>query len=113
MCTENPTNKAGRAIGKIERGIIVTLFVFLFACSTNPPVQEMSDARQAISTAREAGAEDHATEELHAAEAFLDSAKRNLSGFAYASARRDAMLARENARKALDKIAKKDIRDKD
>ena len=111
MCTKNPTNKAGRAICKIERGIIITLFVLLSACSTNPPVQEMSDARQAISNARETGAEDHAAEELHAAEAFLDSAKRNLSGFAYASARRDAMLARENARKALDKIAKLDVLD--
>ena len=98
-------------IGIIQRGIIITFFVLLSACSTNPPVQEMSDARQAISTAREAGAKEHAAGELHAAETFLDSAKRNLSEFAYASARRDAMLARENARKALDKVAKLDVLD--
>ncbi len=98
-------------IGMIQRGIIITLSVLLSACSTNPPVQEMSDARQAISTAREGGAKEHAAEELHAAETFLDSAKRNLSEFAYASARRDAMLARENARKALNKVAKLDVSD--
>jgi hypothetical protein len=61
----------------------------------------MSDARQAIAAAREAGAEDHAAEDLRAAEAFLDSAQRNLSERAYGSARRDATLARERAQKAL------------
>jgi Domain of unknown function (DUF4398) len=62
----------------------------------------MSDARQAITAARDAGAEEYAAEDLHAAEAYLDSAKRNLSERAYASARRDAMLAKEKARKALE-----------
>jgi hypothetical protein len=62
----------------------------------------MSDARQAIAAAREAGAEDRAAEELRAAEAYLDSAQRNLSERAYGSARRDATLAKEKARKALE-----------
>lgn len=61
----------------------------------------MSDARQAIAAAKEAGAETHAAEELRAAEAFLDSAERSLSERAYGSARRDATLAKERARKAL------------
>ena len=76
--------------------------MLLFACSTGPPVQEMSDARQAIAAAREAGAENLAAEDLRAAEAFLDSAQRNLSERAYSSARRDATLAKEKARKALE-----------
>ncbi|MEE8344210.1 MAG: DUF4398 domain-containing protein [Woeseiaceae bacterium] len=61
----------------------------------------MSDARQAIAAAREAGAEDLAAEDFRAAEAFLDSAQRNLSERAYGSARRDATLAKEKARRAL------------
>lgn len=101
MRSKNPTRKAGRTNGRIGRGIIVALFALLYACGTAAPVQEMSDARQAIAAAKEAGAENHAAEDLRAAEAFLDSAQRNLSERAYGSARRDATLAKEKARKAL------------
>jgi len=100
--SKNPTRKAGRTNGRLGRGIIVALFALLYACGTAAPVQEMSDARQAIAAAKEAGAEDHAAEDLRAAEAFLDSAQRNLSQRAYGSARRDATLAKEKARKALE-----------
>ena len=62
----------------------------------------MTDARLAIAAAKEAGAEEHAAEDLHAAEAYLDSAKRNLTEKAYGSARRDAALAQEKARQALE-----------
>lgn len=62
----------------------------------------MSDARQAIAAAKEAGAEERAAEDLRAAEAFLDSAERNLSERSYGSARRDATLAKERARLALE-----------
>jgi len=100
--SKNPTRKAGRTNGRLGRGIIVALFALLYACGTAAPVQEMSDARQAIAAAKEAGAENHAAEDLRAAEAFLDSAQRNLSERAYGSARRDATLAKEKARKALE-----------
>ena len=79
---------------------IATLFAVLViaaACETAPPVQEMSDARQAIAVAREAGAETHATEELLQAERFLDSAEQNLSDQHYAEARRDALEAKSRA----------------
>ncbi|MEM9208926.1 MAG: lipoprotein LipL71, partial [Pseudomonadota bacterium] len=46
-------------------------------CESAPPVQEMSDARQAIAVARDAGAEQIAAAELSEAEALLDSARRN------------------------------------
>lgn len=101
MRSKNPTRKAGRTNGRLGRGIIVALFALFYACGTAAPVQEMSDARQAIAAAKEAGAENHAAEDLRAAEAFLDSAQRNLSERAYGSARRDATLAKEKARKAL------------
>lgn len=62
----------------------------------------MSDARQAIAVARDAGAEDRAAEQLHAAEEYLESAERNLSERAYGDARRDALKAKL---KALDALA--------
>lgn len=102
MRSKNPTRIAARTNGRLGRGIIVALFALLYACGTAAPVQEMSDARQAIAAAKEAGAENHAAEDLRAAEAFLDSAQRNLSERAYGSARRDATLAKEKARKALE-----------
>ncbi len=101
MRTRNPTKEAGGTVGRFGRGIIVALLAILYACGTGRPVQEMSDARQTITAAKEAGAEVHAAEDLRAAEAFLDSAERNLSERAYGSARRDATLAKEKARKAL------------
>jgi len=100
--TVNSNKKAGGTAGRLGRGLVVALSMLLFACSAGPPVQEMSDARQAIAAAREAGAENLAAEDLRAAEAFLDSAQRNLSERAYSSARRDATLAKEKARKALE-----------
>lgn len=70
-------------------------------CAAGPPVQEMSDARQAIAAAKAAGAEQAAAEELRMAEAFLDSAQRKLSERAYAQARRDALEAKNKALAAL------------
>jgi hypothetical protein len=83
------------------------------ACQSAPPVQEMSDARQAIAVAREAGAESHAAIELREAQAFLDSAQRRLSEHAYAQARRDALQAKSKALIALavtDRIEKNEDR---
>jgi len=86
----------------VARGLLIVIMFSAAGCGTAPPVQEMSDARQAISAAKEAGAEERAAEDLHAAEAYLDSAQRNLSERAYGSARRDATLAKERARQALE-----------
>lgn len=74
----------------------------LAACQSGPPVQEMSDARQAIAVAREAGAEDLAPEKLRAAEAYLNSAQQYLTNRSYTQARSDAVQAKN---KALDALA--------
>lgn len=74
--------------------------VMATACETAPPVQEMSDARQAIAVAREAGAEALAAEELFAAEKYLESAEQKLSNQHYADARRDALEAKSKAQSA-------------
>jgi len=82
---------------------IAALFATLLlatACETGPPVQEMSDARQAIAVAREAGAEAHALVELLAAEEYLQSAEQKLNDQAYADARRDALQAKSKAQDA-------------
>ena len=79
--------------------MIAALFV-VAACETMP-VQEMSDARQAISAAREAGAEEYAAEQLLAAETALESAEKYLNTRNYGVARREAMSAKSAAIDAL------------
>lgn len=71
--------------------------VLASACETAPPVQEMSDARQAIAVAREAGAEAFAAEELLEAETYLQNAEQRLSAEEYAEARRAALQAKSRA----------------
>ena len=75
--------------------------MLLGACETAPPVQEMSDARQAIAVAREAGAEQLATIHLKAAEFYLHSAEVKLNKQQYAQARLDAKQAKMKALDAL------------
>ena len=77
------------------------LLVLLAACVT-APVQEMSDARQAIQAAEEAGAATLATQALSDAKRLLTSAERKLQREAYASARQDARESRRRATEALE-----------
>ena len=74
---------------------------FFAACETAPPVQEMSDARQAIAVAKKAGAADLASFHLDAAEKYLASAEQSLGRQAYHQARRDANHAKMKALDAL------------
>jgi len=80
---------------------LLVTFCALAACETAPPVQEMSDARQAIAVAREAGAADLAAFHLKAAENYLASAEEKLGERAYGQARRDAEQAKMKALDAL------------
>ncbi|MCH8070776.1 MAG: DUF4398 domain-containing protein [Proteobacteria bacterium] len=80
---------------------MIAILLIAAGCGTSPPVQEMSDARQAIAAAKEAGAEQTAAEDIRAAEAYLDSAQRKLTERAYAQARRDALQAKSKALAAL------------
>lgn len=83
------------------RCVAVAALVLLAAC-VSAPVQEMSDARQAIQAAEEAGADAHAPEMLSDARRLLTSAERKLQREAYASARQDAREARRRAAEALE-----------
>ena len=71
------------------------------ACATAPPVQEMSDARQAITAAREAGAARVDAAALERAEQQLAAAEARLQRHAWWDARRLALDARETAVSAL------------
>jgi hypothetical protein len=82
----------------------VLAVVLLAACATAPPVQEMSDARQAIAAAVEAGAGDLAPNELIKAEALLEGAEDYLevgTSSAYWQARKAAVRSKEVAFEAL------------
>ncbi len=80
---------------------VLLLALVLAACETAPPVQEMSDARQAITVAREAGAADLAAMELAEAEKYLQNAENKLDDHLYREARHAALEAKYRAQKAL------------
>ena len=82
-------------------GVLLATLLMAAACETAPPVQEMSDARQAIAVAREVGAESHATEELYEAERQLENAEQQLNERHYSEARRSALEAKAKAQEAI------------
>ena len=81
--------------------LISSLILLLFtACATTAPVQEMSNARQTIQAAVEAGAEIHAPDELANARELLDDASRELEVGNYPLARDYALQAKQQAMQA-------------
>jgi len=80
--------------------ILVVAGLALAACA-GAPVQEMSNARQAIRAARDAGAAKTAPQMLNEAEALLIRAEDSLERRAYREARRNAKAARDKAAEAL------------
>lgn len=65
------------------------------------PVQEMSDARQAIAAAREAGVTESASPDLYAAQAAIVRAETHLQAQEYARARYAAVQAKRHAAAAM------------
>ena len=86
---------------KLLQVLLLSACCSLAACETAPPVQEMSDARQAITVATKAGAEEHAAPLLKAAVDYLQSAEGFLNDRKYELARRDAVSAKSSALDAL------------
>lgn len=79
--------------------VLLAVTVLSAACAT-APTQEMSDARQSLQAARDAGAEKYARENLRAADDYLKQAERELELRYFGRARHDAILARSEAQKA-------------
>lgn len=84
----------------IKSTLFLLMPFFVMACAMSPPVQEMSDARQAISAARDANAGEHAPETLNSAEVLMGNAADNLEEGHYGQAKRAALAAREEAIRA-------------
>ena len=70
--------------------------LLVVACGS-APVQEMSEARQALEAARVAGAEQHAAEGYARARALLRTAEDMLNGRHFRKARESAAMARDEA----------------
>ncbi len=81
--------------------LMLALAMSVSGCA-GAPVQEMSNARQAIKAARDAGADKVVPSTLSEAQALLERAETNLQRRAYRDARRDAIAARTKASEALD-----------
>jgi Tfp pilus assembly protein PilX len=80
--------------------LMLSALMLLFSCAS-APVQEMSDARQAIQAAREAGAQNSTqSSSLEKAEALLKEAELSLENGEYKKARLTAVQARDEALRA-------------
>ena len=84
------------------KSILLILALLLGACS-GMPVQEMSNARQAVEAARKAGADTRAPKDLESAEGLLKNAEKALEEGDYSLAKDNAKAARDLAVTAQDK----------
>lgn len=69
-------------------------------CATVPPVQEMSDARQALQAAKAAGAQGKAPLSYSEALTYIERAESALQIGNYSEARRQALKAKNHALEA-------------
>ena len=81
---------------KTRLAVLCVWLCILSACA-GIPVQEMSDARQAIQAAKEAGVEPDSQSNLHKAEQYLEEAKLALEQGEYKKARLNAEAAKMEA----------------
>lgn len=77
--------------------------LLFFACQLDIPVQEMTDARAAIQSAKDVDAEKHSPEELQKAESQLQQAHDDIAKEDADAARASALLAIESAKNAENK----------
>jgi len=97
---------AVRSVGWIAGGLLLILVV---ACGS-APVQEMSEARQAIESARVAGAEQHAPEQYERARTLLKTAEHMLNERHFRKARESAASARDEAIRAREAAQTGEVR---
>ena len=91
---------------------VLSIVVLLLAgCVTAPPVQEMSDARQAISAAELADTDRVAVDTLADARRFLADAERQIQEQNYGPARLNAVRAKNRAASALRSIQQRNADD--
>ena len=83
------------------RALLTLSALAIAGCVTAPPIQEMSDARQAISAAEQSDAARVATDTLADARRFLAEAEKQIQEQAYGPARMNAIRAKNRAAQAL------------
>lgn len=83
------------------RGLFLALLCAGAVGCAGAPVQEMSNARQAIKAARDAGAESVAPDKFSEARSLMEQAETSLQKGAYDDARRSAVAAKTKATEAL------------
>jgi hypothetical protein len=93
---------------RLLRGIFLTVLCTGFWGCAAVPAQEMSNARQAIRAARDAGAEQLAPQQLSEAQTLLEQAEESLQRRDYRNARRNAVEARGRATEALSAVRSTD-----
>lgn len=81
-------------------GIATLVLATLVAACSSAPVQEMSDARQAVEAASRAGAANAAPTQMTAAKTALVMAERLLRDHQFSAARHYAQVARKRALEA-------------
>jgi hypothetical protein len=103
MALLNNYIESGVARGVAARGwpALIAAILLLSACVTIP-IQEMSDARQAIAGAEDAGAERYAAHSLNSAERLMVMAETDLAAKDYTHAREAAIEAKKFALRARD-----------
>ena len=79
---------------------LLAVLLFFTACSLIPPIQEMSNARQSVQSAKDAGAEDVDSKRFSKAKQLLDLASEKMDSGEYIEARNLALEARSIAIKA-------------
>jgi hypothetical protein len=85
----------------MSRALLTLVALVVTGCVTAPPVQEMSDARQAISAAEQADGGRVAADTLADARRFLAEAEEQIQQQAYGPARMNAVRAKNRALLAL------------
>lgn len=83
------------------RQFAVLLGILALMGCQSPPVQEMSDARQAIAAATAAGAPAASSPDLYAAKAAIERAQSHLEAREFVRARLAALEAKRHAAAAL------------
>lgn len=90
----------------IVKSLVSALSLLGLAACASAPVQEMSDARQAIYSAEASGAAQRSAAALHSAQQLLQEAQHHLETGAYTAARRAALDARAQAIQAREQAVR-------
>lgn len=104
---------AGRAGPAAPHFFILLACLLAVGCAATPPVQEMSDARQAVQAAREVDADRFAPQPLQRAEQHLEQATSRLDQGEYLAAREAAREAKRQAVYARDLAVQRAGEEKD